>query len=172
MWVLYILTFCILCPLSGEPSRFYMGSSYQPLWFPNELYFITSILMITPVVVLPVIVVAVVLHNLFDSSSSRQIKRHLMSSCMFTWSSIEGWFLIRNDCQNLGKSVISKNNSLWKHSGIFSLFSPHKVWRKSPNVTNLSVAWILVFCYKTAWGLSGQNSLLYFQYNLPWVSVS
>lgn len=38
---------CILCPLSGEPSSFYMGSSYQPLWFPNELYFITSILIIT-----------------------------------------------------------------------------------------------------------------------------
>lgn len=54
-----------------------------------------------------------------------------------------------------------------------SLPHPHQeVWRKGPHVTNFSVAWILVFCYKTAWGLSGQNSLLYFQYNLSWISVS
>lgn len=33
VWVLYILTFCVQCPFSGEPSSFYTGSSYQPYGF-------------------------------------------------------------------------------------------------------------------------------------------
>lgn len=125
------------------------------MWFQNELYFITSILMISNSCSSSTchLAVEVVLHNLFDSSSSRQeLKRHLMFSCKLTWSfPIEEWFLIRSDCESLEKSVISKNNSLWKQTGKkqrISLFQ--EVWRKSPHVTDLSVAWILVFCYKTS----------------------
>lgn len=80
-WVLYTLTFSILCPFSREPSSFYTVS-YHILWFQNKLYFITSILMTTNFCpILPaILVVGVVLCNPVECSSSRQkFKRHLMS---------------------------------------------------------------------------------------------
>lgn len=105
VWVLYSLTFCVLYPFSREPSSFYMGS-YQPLWFQNKLYFITSILMIIRVPILPaILVVEVVLHNLIAPlAKTRSSKDTWCLSYKFTWSSpIEEWFLIRNDCRSLGR---------------------------------------------------------------------